>query len=119
MTDVNYKEALRTYGEHTRSCPSRFDEGACTCGLAFLLGVEADPVLAALKAASVYNGNGYGRNSRKPWWQWYEEELFNETRLYKALGKDDARSVLAIWEHFKRIMMAVEQASTGLQEAGQ
>ena len=34
-------------------------------------------------------------------WAWYEANIFNETRLYKALGKEDARSVLGIWRRFK------------------
>jgi len=34
-------------------------------------------------------------------YNWYEENIFNEARLYKALGKDDARSVLSIWGRFK------------------
>lgn len=29
-----------------------------------------------------------------------EETLFNENRLYDALGKDDARTVLALWRRF-------------------
>jgi hypothetical protein len=29
-----------------------------------------------------------------------EENIFNETRLYDALGKDDARTVLALWRRF-------------------
>ncbi len=32
---------------------------------------------------------------------WYEENIFNETRLYSKLGKDDARTVLGIWRRFK------------------
>ena len=31
----------------------------------------------------------------------YEENLFNETVLYEALGKDDARTVLGIWNEYK------------------
>ena len=32
---------------------------------------------------------------------WYEENIFNEGGLYKALGKDHARSVLNMWREFK------------------
>lgn len=35
--------------------------------------------------------------------EYYEERIMNESRLYDALGKEDARSVLTIWERFKRI----------------
>lgn len=36
-------------------------------------------------------------------WVWEEENVFNENRLYEALGKDDARTVLSIWRRFKEI----------------
>ena len=36
-------------------------------------------------------------------WEWDEEHIFNEARLYKALGKDDARSVLGVWRRFRDI----------------
>lgn len=32
-----------------------------------------------------------------------EASLFNETRLYDALGKDDARTVLALWSRFQEL----------------
>ena len=43
-------------------------------------------------------------------WLWYEARIFNETRLYKALGKDDARAVLGIWRRFKEVcqLLALE-----------
>lgn len=34
-----------------------------------------------------------------------EEYVFNETRLYEALGKDDARMVLALWRRFHEVLM--------------
>lgn len=34
--------------------------------------------------------------------EWYEKKIFNETRLYEALGKEDARSVLSIWRRYKQ-----------------
>ena len=40
---------------------------------------------------------------------WYEENIFNESRLYKALGKDNARSVLNIWREFKEICHLVRK----------
>lgn len=33
-----------------------------------------------------------------------EEHVFNETRLYDALGKDDARMVLALWRRFHEVL---------------
>jgi len=40
--------------------------------------------------------------------EWYEEEIFNEERLYKALGKEDARTVLAIWDRYKKVVDAIQ-----------
>jgi len=40
---------------------------------------------------------------------WYEENIFNEARLYKALGKDDARSVLSIWGRFKEACSVIRK----------
>jgi len=34
-----------------------------------------------------------------------EEFVFNETRLYEALGKDDARMVLAFWRRFHEVLL--------------
>lgn len=34
-----------------------------------------------------------------------EEFVFNETRLYEALGKDDARMVLAFWRRFHELLL--------------
>lgn len=36
-------------------------------------------------------------------WDWYEESIFNEERLYKALGKDRGRTVLGIWNRFREV----------------
>lgn len=38
-------------------------------------------------------------------WDWteLEENLFNEKRLYTALGKEDARTVLVIYERIKKV----------------
>jgi len=42
----------------------------------------------------------------------YEKDLFNETRLYGALGKDDARSVLGVWRRLREVgeLLAHEEA---------
>ena len=34
-----------------------------------------------------------------------EENLFNEDVLYEALGKEDARTVLGVYEDYKRLML--------------
>ena len=39
----------------------------------------------------------------------HEEYIFNEGRLYDALGKDDARSVLCVWGAYQRIRKARER----------
>jgi hypothetical protein len=35
-----------------------------------------------------------------------DDDLFNEERLYEALGKDDARTVLALYKRFQEIRLA-------------
>lgn len=45
----------------------------------------------------------HGCPDRDASFRWDEEHIFNETRLYKALGKDDARSVLGVWNRFRRV----------------
>jgi len=32
--------------------------------------------------------------------KWWEHQVFNECRLYTALGKEDARTVLTIWNRY-------------------
>lgn len=44
-----------------------------------------------------------GRRSDEESWEWEEEHIFNEARLYEALGKDDARSVLGVWRRFRTV----------------
>ena len=41
--------------------------------------------------------------SREEDWEWYEDQIFNEARLYEALGKEDARTVLGIFRQFKEV----------------
>ncbi len=36
-------------------------------------------------------------------WEQHEEHLFNESRLYEALGKDDARTILSVWGRLRQI----------------
>lgn len=45
----------------------------------------------------------YGEKGPAESWEWSEEHIFNESRLYSALGKDDARSVLGVWRRFREI----------------
>jgi len=44
----------------------------------------------------IFNGS-YG----SPKVDWWEHQVFNECRLYTALGKEDARTVLLIWRRYK------------------
>ncbi len=37
-----------------------------------------------------------------------EENLYNESRLYEALGKEDARTVLAVFEHMLNVLTAAQ-----------
>lgn len=37
-----------------------------------------------------------------------EESLYNENRLYKALGKDDARTVLALYEQMLHLILCAQ-----------
>lgn len=37
-----------------------------------------------------------------------KESLYNETRLYEALGKEDARTVLALFEQFNSVLLAAQ-----------
>ena len=42
-------------------------------------------------------------------WEWYEKEIFNEGRLYEALGKDDARTVIGIFRNLKEVCQLVRK----------
>lgn len=50
-------------------------------------------------------------------WDWYEENIFNESRLYKSLGKDDARSVLGIFRRFREVCELLEIKSKRGEES--
>ena len=45
----------------------------------------------------------FANTSGWPGVDWYEEQIFNESRLYSKLGKEDARTVLGIWRRFKAV----------------
>ena len=49
-------------------------------------------------------------------WDWYEKNIFNESRLYKAFGKDDARTVLSIWNDFKEICHVVRKYNNWIKD---
>ncbi len=51
------------------------------------------------------------RRTNNETWQGYEEDIFNEGRLYNALGKDDARSVINIFEKFRSMCDLIQRAS--------
>lgn len=65
-----------------------------------------DTLKAMIEILDVYVENRswvHGEPTREDCWKWYEEEIFNESRLYKALGKDEARTVLNIFQRFKEL----------------
>jgi hypothetical protein len=37
----------------------------------------------------------------------FEDRIFNEARLYEALGKEDARSTLALWKRYRAVAEAI------------
>lgn len=45
------------------------------------------------------------------WFEGSGANIFTEQRLYKALGKEDARSVLGIWRRFRLIAKHLRAAS--------
>lgn len=52
--------------------------------------------------------------------EWYEENIFNESVLYEALGKERARDVLRIWNEYKgHEGLSVRQAITNARSAAQ
>jgi hypothetical protein len=50
---------------------------------------------------SKININMFNGGQGSPKVNWWEKQIFNETRLYESLGKEDARSVLCIWRRYK------------------
>ncbi len=65
---------------------------------------EVDSTMEALKRiASPFADEGQSLIAGEKMWAGYEDTIFNETRLYKALDKDEARSVLGIWRRFREM----------------
>lgn len=46
--------------------------------------------------------------------EWWEKKIFNESRLYDALGKEDARSVLVIWHRYIQTIKLLREIEKGL-----
>lgn len=44
-----------------------------------------------------------GCTTREQQWEWYRDRVFNEKYLYETLGKDDARTVLGVFERFVEV----------------
>lgn len=69
--------------------------------------LDSDDTLEALRELvspfAERRGWVYGCQSGEESWEWYVECIFNEARLYAALGKDDARSVLGVWRRFRAV----------------
>ncbi len=47
---------------------------------------------------------------------WWEKKIFNEEVLYEALGKEDARSVLAIWRRYKETVKVLRLIEESLKD---
>ena len=58
----------------------------------------------------------YGESNWEKSVEWEEKEIFNETRLYKALGKEDARSILGIWRRFHSVCDIIRKIPEGSKE---
>jgi len=69
--------------------------------------VESNSTIEAIRTLIYPFADGlswvYGCSSFEESHQWYEERIFNESRLYEALGKDDGRSILGIWNRFHAV----------------
>lgn len=71
-----------------------------------------DTLKALIEVLELYVGNWSwveGERTVEDCWKWEEEEIFNESRLYEALGKDDARTVLGVWRKFKKVCQLVRK----------
>ncbi len=47
---------------------------------------------------------------------WWEKQVFNEKVLYEALGKEDARSVLVIWQRYKETIQILRMIEKTLKD---
>ena len=63
-------------------------------------------LIALVKAFPIYQSDNDPNYIKRA-----EDYLFNESRLYEALGKEDARSVLALWEQQKEIKIFIKLAA--------
>lgn len=62
-----------------------------------------------LLAISAVNQHMFEGKYGSPGTVWYEKDLFNEARLYTALGKEDARTVLLIWKRYKETIRLLRE----------
>lgn len=83
----------QTVPEHAYRDYARYDEVNIIIGAAILAGLKAivgvDPLDTPYEHEELADR--------------MEKDLFNEGRLYDALGKEDARSVLAVWREHRRL----------------
>ncbi len=64
-----------------------------------------------LEEMSDVNKGIFDGSQGSPKEDWWEKQVFNESRLYEALGKEDARTVLTIWRRYKetiKLLRAIE-----------
>jgi len=69
-----------------------------------LIDLPSDKVLRQIVSPFADDtGSVMGCHSGEESFDWYEQHIFNESRLYHALGKDEARSVLGVWRRFRQV----------------
>lgn len=68
--------------------------------------------IATLTEALDPLGTMFSGKGGSPEASWYEETIFNETRLYESLGKEDARTVLYIWDRYRKAVEALPECAS-------
>ena len=69
-----------------------------------------------LNELSEINKGIFDGSQGSPKADWWEKEIFNEEVLYEALGKGNARSVLAIWRRYKETIMVLRLIEKTLKD---
>jgi hypothetical protein len=64
-------------------------------------------IMLFLNELSFTNKGIFDGSQGSPKVDWWEKQIFNEDRLYTALGKEDARSVLSIWQRYKETIQVL------------
>ncbi len=77
---------------------------------------EEKTVAFFLEMLSDINKGIFSGNQGSPKVDWWEKKIFNEEVLYEALGKEDARSVLAIWRRYKETVKVLRLIEESLKD---